>query len=97
MKLNHILREIWHGIYYAVAPDTVQAYALTCKETVTELNTKKDRTFQVKLHLSLCQACTNYEGYSRWLRENFPEKKSGAPVDLSSKIFARIREGDGEK
>lgn len=96
MKMNHILREIWYGIYYAVAPNTVQEYALTCKEAVSEINTKKDRHFRVKLHLSLCQACTNYDKYSRWLSENFPEKKSGSPVDLSNKIFARIRELEGK-
>ena len=93
--MNHILREIWHGIYYAVAPDTVQEYALTCREAVTELNTKKTHSFQVKLHLSLCQACTNYVAYSKWLRDNFPEKKSGEPLDLSKKIFAKIKQRHG--
>jgi hypothetical protein len=97
MSLSQALRKIWHGVYYALAPQTLQTYALTCREAVNDLNTKKEKSFQVNLHLSLCQACTNYEGYSVWLRNNFPEKKSGLPLDLSQKVFAKIREIDGKK
>lgn len=94
MKFTHALRQIWHGIYYAIAPESAQEYALTCKEAVTEMNTKKVSSFRVRLHVSLCQSCSNYEGYSRWLRANFPETKPGKPLDLSKKIFAKIEEND---
>jgi hypothetical protein len=85
---------MWHAFYYILSPRALKTYALTCKETVTEINTNKAHTFQVKLHLSLCQACTNYENYSKWLKLNFPEKKLGAKVDLSKKIFDKIKNHD---
>lgn len=94
MKFKHIIRQLWHGIYYSLAPESMQDYAMNCRDAVTELNTKKVIPFQVKLHLSLCQGCTNYDEYSKWLKVNFPEKNHGMPLDLSQKIFSKIKNHD---
>jgi hypothetical protein len=93
MRLSPIVRFFWHALFYLLAPARLKRYALTCREAVNEMNTTNTHSLRVRLHLSLCQACTNYEKTSQWLRKNI-KRSEGNYVDLSKKIFERLRKLD---
>jgi hypothetical protein len=72
VKIGQGLRKIWHAVYYALAPKAAVDFAMRCKDVATQVSlggppeTSKQK-LRYLLHMSLCQACRNYEGYSRWL------------------------------
>lgn len=73
MKLSKVFKKVWHDIYYALAGDKAVSFALTCKETVLEADSKQGSKMSFKkirfyLHLSLCQACKNYCNFSKMLK-----------------------------
>lgn len=70
--INKSLRFIWHGFFYILAPKRAVEFAMSCKEVTEKIDLSdqvhnpKER-FRLKLHLSLCQACSNYHQSSKIL------------------------------
>ncbi len=67
-------RKIWHDLYYAFCTDRGEKFALTCQEVAEFVDTGSASSSlawraRVKLHLSLCQACTNYKVMTNWLKK----------------------------
>lgn len=69
VALKSGLRSIWHGLFYALAPQGLAEYAMRCRDValVTDTDTAPDK-LRVYLHLSLCQPCANYVRFSQLLR-----------------------------
>jgi hypothetical protein len=90
--LSEKLRYVWHEIYYRLGPRSGQRFALTCREVVSQVDATDVReasrprliAFRVSLHLSLCQACNNYEAATRALGDAIRKAVSlSAPIDLN--------------
>jgi hypothetical protein len=65
MKLKNILRRIWHDIFYVLTPGFGLKFAMRCKDVTEYIDlglvpNQASKRFRLKLHLSLCQACSNY-------------------------------------
>lgn len=71
-------------------PPKMKQYALKCKEAVQEIDKTNVRGNQLKLHLSLCQACSNYVKLGELLKKNIKAPVSDLK-DLNEKIFKKIR------
>lgn len=82
------LLNIWHDIYYKLAPPSGERFAMTCREAVERINSAESLTwiawFRLKLHISLCSACRHYLQASRILGQAIRQmvKGSGDSVDL---------------
>lgn len=65
MNLREKIRHCWHQIYYSIESDEMVEFAMKCQH-VAELIDLKPKHSRIKnllrfyLHLSLCQACSNY-------------------------------------
>ncbi len=90
------LRKIWHDFYYYFAAKKAVAFALTCQETVKAIDLSQKKSIRMNLHLSLCQACSNYLTSSVWLSEHLRNMKRPSN-DLGKLIFKRIAESDKKK
>ncbi len=79
---------IWHDIYYKLAPPSGEKFAMTCRDAVEQINSAESLTwvawFRLKLHISLCSACRHYLQASRILGQAIRQmvKGSGDSVDL---------------
>lgn len=96
MTIIQRLQKIWHDIYYALAPKTAVDFAMRCQDVAHQidlgdsLKTPKQK-FRRLLHMSLCQACRNYEGYSRWLNKEATQiKLSKLGDDTLIKLNSRL-------
>lgn len=74
MNIKKRIRHYWHDLYYAVSPDKGVDFAMKCKDAAEMIDLKKiPADFLGKarfyLHLSLCQACSNYFEASRALKQ----------------------------
>lgn len=73
-RIEKILRHYWHDFYYFITSEPGEKFAMTCKDATEKIDlpddqkTLKDR-FRVLLHVSLCQACSNYKKLSLLLRQ----------------------------
>lgn len=85
-----VLRFFWHAFFYIFMPAKVKRYALTCKEAVEKIDKTNVHGKQLKLHLSLCQACTNYVKWGELLKKNILTPASDLK-SLNEKIFKKIR------
>lgn len=88
--LDKVIRFFWHAFFYIFMPPQMRRYALTCKEAVNEINTTNVHGKRLKLHLSLCQACTNYLKFGKLLKEKIKVPVSDHK-NLNEKIFKKIR------
>ena len=73
MKLKEKLRAYWHDIYYSVVPKSGVKFALRCQEFSGKVDLHKHEkslsgVIRFYLHISLCQACANYNKSSLILR-----------------------------
>lgn len=70
MRWSQKLRHLWHNLYYKLAGSKATEFALCCQQAVEQVDLPsparswKD-TFRFYLHLSVCQACSNYFKMSR--------------------------------
>ena len=65
-----ILFRVWHSLYYYLGNRRLEKAALTCQEAVIAYETGHTNSgLRLSLHLSLCQSCRNYVGFSRTLRQ----------------------------
>lgn len=68
MALDERLRQIWHDFFYKVGKQRAVRLALRCQDVATQIDLEEQQTliqyFRFKLHLSLCQACKNYDNTS---------------------------------
>jgi len=102
MKLSQKIRRVWHDAFYYRASKLKVEFALKCN-TVTEAIDLKTRPetltdrFRMALHLSLCQACRNYQNVSRVL--SFAVKSSPPPPIVKSvdELNANLLEKFGRK
>lgn len=74
MKITQLLRKYWHDIYYSLNPKARVHFALRCKDAAEkiDLGTNKKTpldSVRLQLHLSLCQACKNYDESSSYLKK----------------------------
>ena len=73
MNIKKKLRHYWHDLYYFLASDEAVEFAMRCQHVAEKVdieNTEaslKDR-FRFYLHLSVCQACSNYANLSGVLK-----------------------------
>jgi hypothetical protein len=87
MKINHKLRKIWHDWFYENASDKYLEFALKCQDMATkiDLNTKPKTAsdyLRFNFHLSLCQACKNYNDFSKTLTKKIKNKSTLPSVDI---------------
>lgn len=73
-KIIKRFRVYWHDLYYFVFSKKGADFALTCREvteTVDLADSDKSSLHKTKvtLHISLCQACNNYNSFSRLLKK----------------------------
>ena len=73
MTLKQKTRKVWHDIYYARTPERRLSFALRCQNVAERIDLKPKSTttidqFRFYLHLSLCQACADYNNVSLSLK-----------------------------
>lgn len=74
MRWGEKLRHAWHNIYYKFAGEKATEFALRCQHVAEQVDLRSTTrneldTFRFYLHLSVCQACTNYYKMSRGLNQ----------------------------
>lgn len=98
MKLIQKLRKFWHDAYYAIAPRSAREFAMRCQDVAAQVDIPDSvdtpqKKLQHLLHMSLCQACRNYRGYSQWLNhEATLIKVQEADSSRIEKLNARLLE-----
>ena len=65
MQIKERLRHYWHELYYKLASPSAVEFGMNCKHVVEQIDLNDPPVtwrawFRVKLHLSLCQACSYY-------------------------------------
>ena len=73
-RIEKVLRHYWHDLYYFVTSKTGEEFAMTCKDVTEKIDLPDSRKtvmdkFRVFLHVSLCQACSNYKALTLALRQ----------------------------
>ena len=68
------LRKVWHDLYYALASERAAKFAMCCRDVAAQVDISDSvdswiLSFRLKLHVSLCQACSNYLVFSRFLKQ----------------------------
>lgn len=89
VNLAQKLRKLWHDAYYALAPQSAQNFAMRCRDVAAQVDFPESvdsplKKWRHSLHMSLCEACRNYEGYSRWLT------KEAAQVEVPAADASRV-------
>jgi hypothetical protein len=72
-RLKESLRHHWHDVYYALVSDSGVEFAMHCQDITAQMDLgPRSRSWSERLrfllHLSLCQACSNYLRASRALK-----------------------------
>lgn len=80
MKTSKIIRKLWHDWYYKNASKSRLDFALDCQEVTKciDLHVAPEGfmgRFRMWLHLSLCQACKNYDNLSKALELAVKERR----------------------
>lgn len=73
-RLEKMIRHYWHDLYYFFASDKGVDFAMTCREATEKIDLRDqakttNEKIRVQLHVSLCQACNNYNQFSRILNK----------------------------
>ncbi len=91
MKIvRKVFARIWHDVFYVLFPGKLAVWmALTCKESVHEMNTLQDGSFRMKLHLTLCATCRNYFRYGQWLKTNINNDVPDL-TNLNGKLLRKV-------
>jgi hypothetical protein len=96
MSIKNKLRHHWHDFYYAFPLPGKVDLALRCKDVADEVDLgfpsqAPTQVLRLFLHFSLCQACSNYRAFSRWIGDEF---KKAAPVETGklSRFDRRLKE-----
>lgn len=81
MKFTHRIRNLAHSIYYFKASKQRTEFALKCEEVTGQMDLhQKPKNlidfFKFNLHLSLCQACKNYQNLSQTLSKAIAENSA---------------------
>lgn len=94
------LLNFWHDLFYAVESKKLERFALTCRRAVEDIESTDGRPgLQLALHLSLCDSCRRYYGFSKAFRQQLKENPMLDPVtpenptsyeDLTSKLLAEF-------
>lgn len=94
------LLRFWHDLYYAVESKKLERVALTCRQAVEDIESTDGRPgLQLALHLSLCDSCRKYYGFSKALRHQLKQNPMLEPASpekstnyegLSSKLMAEF-------
>lgn len=90
MQIKERLRYYWHELYYKLASPAGVEFGMRCKHVVEQIDCAEPPAtwrdgFRLKLHLSLCQACSYYFKASQALRRAVQEMakvSSEAPIDV---------------
>lgn len=102
-RIQNFLRQLFHDVYYWKAEKKRVEFALRCQEVAEHIDDRMigltpTRKMRVHLHLSLCQACANYNLISHALRralKNYVQSESPAPSDeLTQKLIEKYRKRD---
>jgi len=102
MKLAKKLRRYWHDVYFAIAPASGVEFAMKCRDVAHVIDlgeNPSDLTQKLRfhLHLSVCQACTNYFRFSAFLKKKLRPKKSDdqsmnkQAAELNRKLLTEFR------
>ena len=99
-SIQKILRRVWHDVYSVITLGLGFTFALRCKSVsaLMDLGTVPQSglaKFRFQLHLSLCQACTNYHATTLALRNAIREFAKapgvGEAVDLNKLNFQLVQ------
>ena len=74
MKFTERFRKYWHDLYYSFKPKARVKFALRCQDAAERIDLGQPsrpliNRVRFQLHLSVCQACKNYEIASRVLKQ----------------------------
>lgn len=97
MKIGKKLRRYWHDLYYAVVSKRGEDLALHCRDAARLVNVSSEETdartkLRLLLHLSLCQACSNYASFTRLLRDRLraPEPSPKQVERLNEELVKKL-------